>query len=395
MEQSWGGSELLWSETALWIAKVGRDIAVSIDFRRDEPGIIREIEKAGGKIFRRNQPAPLPPPASLPKRAFRRVKRMLLEKDYQPHTRETTLRVFEPDLVVISQAQCLDGTDWMNLCQVTETPYVTISNGCHIGLLCDDVVGDEVELPIRGAIRNFFVSRENQRMVENFLCAPLEAAEIVRTPFGVPWDVTLPWPNEDVFRIAVVARFHTSSKGQDLLFHALNQDKWRKRNLEVCLYGSGGRSEKRQKRLAEMLDIPVRYPDYVADIVDVWRVNHLLCLPSRSEGLPIALIEALLCGRPAVVTDVGDSASVIVPGTTGFVAAAPTVELIDHALEQAWQERHRWEKMGKAAREHIRTLIPENPAKVFGERLLELAQSEVARAASPSDPGESLVDSAS
>ena len=33
--------------------------------------------------------------------------------------------------------------------------------------------------------------------------------------------------------------------------------------------------------------------------------NHLLVLPSRAEGTPIALVEAMICARPAVVTDVG------------------------------------------------------------------------------------------
>ena len=56
-------------------------------------------------------------------------------------------------------------------------------------------------------------------------------------------------------------------------------------------------------------------------------------LPSRFEGLPLALVEAMLCPRPAVVTNVAGNTEVIEDGETGFVAAAPTAGHLDEAME--------------------------------------------------------------
>jgi glycosyltransferase involved in cell wall biosynthesis len=75
------------------------------------------------------------------------------------------------------------------------------------------------------------------------------------------------------------------------------------------------------------------------------------------------------CNRPAVVTDVGDSASLIDEGVTGFVAAAPTARLFDEALEKAWAKREHWQEMGKRAGECIRSSFPADPAGVFADRL--------------------------
>ena len=46
----------------------------------------------------------------------------------------------------------------------------------------------------------------------------------------------------------------------------------------------------------------------------------------------------------------GGNVEVCVDGETGFVAAAPTVELFDAALERAWSQHEQWQLMGKAAR---------------------------------------------
>jgi len=56
----------------------------------------------------------------------------------------------------------------------------------------------------------------------------------------------------------------------------------------------------------------------------------------------------------------------------GFLAKAPTVELIDEAMERAWQRKDEWEEMGKLATEKARKLIPADPVKIFSDQLKEL-----------------------
>jgi glycosyltransferase involved in cell wall biosynthesis len=67
----------------------------------------------------------------------------------------------------------------------------------------------------------------------------------------------------------------------------------------------------------------------------------------------------MLCGRPAVVTDVGGNAEWIAEPETGFVAEAPTAKSFGAALERAWQARDHWQKLGmQAHKEALRKFDP-------------------------------------
>ena len=81
-------------------------------------------------------------------------------------------------------------------------------------------------------------------------------------------------------------------------------------------------------------------------------------MPSRFEGLPLAMVEAMLCARPVVATDVAGHAEIIEDGVTGFLADAPTAGSMAAALERFWERRSEAEAIGKAGAERIGQLAP-------------------------------------
>ena len=188
------------------------------------------------------------------------------------------------------------------------------------------------------------------------------------------------WPGDSgPLRLACVARMDAAAKGQDLLLRILARPQWRERPIELNFFGEGVH-ELGLRRLTQMLQLNnVHFCGHISDIRAIWEQNHLLVLPSRFEGLPLALVEAMWCGRPAVVTDVGGNAELCLDGETGFVAPAATLSCFSRTLERAWERRKEWLNLGQAARARVENQIPKDPVRLFCERLEACAAAKSGR----------------
>jgi glycosyltransferase involved in cell wall biosynthesis len=91
-------------------------------------------------------------------------------------------------------------------------------------------------------------------------------------------------------------------------------------------------------------------------------------MPSLNEGMALSVVEAMVCGRPVVTTDVGGNAEWITDGVDGFLAGGANTRAVDAALEAAWQRREEWPEIGRRA--HLRAMALHDPAP--GKTFLEL-----------------------
>jgi glycosyltransferase involved in cell wall biosynthesis len=111
------------------------------------------------------------------------------------------------------------------------------------------------------------------------------------------------------------------------------------------------------------------------DIEALWNNHHALLVPSRHEGLPLTVVEAMWLGRVVIAQPAGGIAEVIEDNQSGFLADGIGEPFFDKVLERAWSQRARWADIGKAASVHIRSIIPEHPEKDFAAEIAELARS--------------------
>ncbi|MEA2375179.1 MAG: hypothetical protein QOD53_1642 [Thermoleophilaceae bacterium] len=83
------------------------------------------------------------------------------------------------------------------------------------------------------------------------------------------------------------------------------------------------------------------------------RRSDVLLHASLTEGIPNAVLEAMACGVPVVVTDCGGTTEAVADGREGFVVAPRDPEAMAAALERLWNDPDLRARMGRAGRERV------------------------------------------
>ncbi|WP_026734377.1 glycosyltransferase family 4 protein [Fischerella sp. PCC 9605] len=354
----WAGSEELWSQTAIKMANQGFTISVNVKGWQEKPKNIQKLEHLNCQVSYRwyGYNSKL-----LGRIAIKVFKNKLFS---------AWLNKVAPDLVVISQGANYEDQGWMDACLRMNIPYAVIIHAAGENFWPSDEIVAKIAKLYLSAEKCFFVSQRNLELTVKQLAVEFHNAKVVRNPYNVSYDVPLSWPkDESVLKLACVGRLAPDAKGQDILFDVLRSEKWKSRPVEVTLFGNGYQRNtlKRLKHLWRLDNI--KFGGFVDNVEAIWADRHALILPSRYEGLPLAIVEAMLCGRFCIVTDVAGNTEVVKDNINGFVAKAPIAECLDDAMERAWQRRDSWHEIGKQAYESVRRIIPPDPIDRFVEEI--------------------------
>ncbi len=156
--------------------------------------------------------------------------------------------------------------------------------------------------------------------------------------------------------VAYLGGFANPAKGGDVLLEALPPVLARRPELRLTLAGPG--------------DLPAAGADLVAaaagvewvgwleaeDKDELLRRAEIFVMPSRSEGLPMALLEAMAYGMAVVATDVGGIGEVVRPGTDGLLVPGDEAPALAAALLRLAEDSELRHGLGREARERAKWL---------------------------------------
>jgi glycosyltransferase involved in cell wall biosynthesis len=111
----------------------------------------------------------------------------------------------------------------------------------------------------------------------------------------------------------------------------------------------------------------LRMLGYRTDIPALMAAADIFTLPSRFEGLPMSVIEAMLTGLPVVATDVRGPAEQVVNGVTGLSVPAGDPGALGSALARLARDPDLRARMGQAGRQ--RALDRYDESKVLSRTL--------------------------
>jgi glycosyltransferase involved in cell wall biosynthesis len=366
--EAWGGSEDLWSGAAGRLAQAGHTVAAYKTVVEQGSPEIRQLAQSGVRVFDA-RPAHR---SELVRAAFRVSPRAALR--WSNRSFERDVDELRPDLVLVSQSENFDGLHFAEFCRRRGLRYALLAQKASDAVWPADHVRRTMRVVYRDALRCFFVSRHNQTLTEAQLGETLPHAEVVWNPWRVQAAEPLPWPEVTAgLRLACVGRLWVPDKGQDMLLRVLARPAWRTRALRVSFFGKGEHGHALEG-MARYLGLEnVRFCGFTRDVAAIWRDHHALVLPSRAEGRPLTMIEAMWCGRPSIAAaTAGGIAEMIEDGETGFLAGSASEDQLADAMERAWQRRDDWQAVGAQAFRRVRALAPADPVGELVDRLLAL-----------------------
>lgn len=168
-------------------------------------------------------------------------------------------------------------------------------------------------------VRTIGVAVDNGPVADLHARSP-EARERARRALGLPADAAV---------VGAVGRLTYQKAPEDFLA-AMRQ---LGRPGVIGVWVGGGELAARVSRLASRQPTArVVLAGERADVPEILPAFDVFALPSRYEGLPTAVVEAMVCGIPVVATAVNAVSDVVVPGQTGLLVPPQRPDLMADAV---------------------------------------------------------------
>jgi len=268
------------------------------------------------------------------------------------------IREFRPDVVhsllfhanVAARAACLlAGFDRRRL--VCEIQTVEIERRWHLTVdrwtqaLCRCIVGNSPSV-IEHLAASAGIRRDRLRLIRGGVdTAAIAAAQpLNRVGLGLPLDQpVLLW----VGRLDPI-------KGLDVLVEATGVVA-RQQPVHLLIAGDGPyRAELERLVVASGLSRRVHLLGMRRDVPRLLKSAEVFVFPSRTEGLPNALLEAMAAALPVVATDVPGCRDVVDSGRTGILVPVDDSAALADAILRVLQDQAWARSLGRAAAEHAR-----------------------------------------
>lgn len=157
------------------------------------------------------------------------------------------------------------------------------------------------------------------------------------------------------YTVVAVGRF-SPEKGFSLLLEAIALLVNQGLDLQLLLLGEG-RQRDTLAALAQELNIAwrVRMPGHVANVSACLAACQLFVMPSLTEGLPMALLEAMHAGIPIVASQVGGIPCALQDGECGMLIQAGDLEDLKEAIRVAYENPVSLVELARAAQNRLKS----------------------------------------
>jgi glycosyltransferase involved in cell wall biosynthesis len=157
----------------------------------------------------------------------------------------------------------------------------------------------------------------------------------------------------DEFVLVCTARL-SAEKGIDILLSAMSQIIQKDVSCRCIVIGDGALKEELLEQAKSLgLSLHVFFEGFQADVRSYLCAADAFVLTSHIEGLPFSVLEAMACGLPCVVTNVGGNSEAVVHNVNGLVVNPGSVDEVAQAIIYLLTHPQERARMAQASRSRI------------------------------------------
>jgi glycosyltransferase involved in cell wall biosynthesis len=156
----------------------------------------------------------------------------------------------------------------------------------------------------------------------------------------------------DELQIVYLGRLDVK-KGVELLIRAVASVS---PHLKVrCHFFGDGYQKERFERLASDNNVSERihFWGYSPDVRKWLHKFDVLVLPSFTEGMGIAILEAMAAGLPVIATNIGGIPEAVIDGETGYLVEPGDLNALAKRLEDLYRHKDKRVALGLAGKERV------------------------------------------
>lgn len=186
----------------------------------------------------------------------------------------------------------------------------------------------------------------SEKTKQDVICMPLIKTKLVVIYNGLkPFELR---PQEDrQFTVVAISELH-KVKGLDILLKAW--DKFRENHIAKLVIIGDGEEKNNLKKVASD---SVVFKGFINDARTQLSAFDIFVMPSRSEALPYALLEAGFAGLPVIASSVGGIPEVIENEENGLLVGKENVEQLASALSRLFDNPSFRERIGANLKQTI------------------------------------------
>lgn len=183
-----------------------------------------------------------------------------------------------------------------------------------------------VSAPLREHLSRLLTASRVQTILNGVSIEPVDASsrQRARAALGIDDSATV---------FVAVARLDYI-KGLDVLLEAMAQLGDTAKTVDLVIIGDGPERSSLENLAASRNLSRVRFLGARGDVQFLLAAFDGLLLPSRSEGLPLAVLEAMANSVPVLATPVGEVPAVLAHGEAGMIASGNDPRAFSRALEE-------------------------------------------------------------